>query len=296
MEVKVALTAFCNADCDRYSFLVKYLREKSIPFSVLETFSSRHIIIRFDSAMYLRKYRIKTLTAHYDRVTGTPGANDNGAAVFQLLLFAERLSKRKKPHNIQIIFTDDEESPENGKIENLGAFRLGSVFREKKIDNLLFIVFDMCGRGDTVIYSNSGKRMLMEKKGKDNSVYTKIKDVEPFITSFLLSVNNGFYITASAPFSDDIGFILNGFPAFQFSLLPWEEAVKFKNNSEAGNLKMDKEVFKSIMPVSWKPQHTANDTVETLEESAFTIISEILDGLVICNIPVNRSSGVKKNV
>ena len=62
-------------------------------------------------------------TAHYDRVEGSPGANDNSIAVFHLLRAASLLSKRKIS-SWMIIFTDKEEISAGESLEEQGSFSL----------------------------------------------------------------------------------------------------------------------------------------------------------------------------
>jgi len=112
----------------------------------------------------------KTVLVHYDRACApdgsfiTPGANDNSAAVFQVLRFAERLMRKEIPlpggiHNMRIFFTDGEElgasSVSGAKAQ--GAFALASLFRKLGIVNDDVFVLDGCGRGDVLAVSTAGK-------------------------------------------------------------------------------------------------------------------------------------------
>ncbi len=49
------------------------------------------------------------LSAHYDSVPSTPGANDNMAAVAALLVTADRLTVGPPPNDVIVLFTDGEE-------------------------------------------------------------------------------------------------------------------------------------------------------------------------------------------
>ena len=68
-----------------------------------------HILVHFASEAYNPRFKIKTVIAHYDRVAGSPGANDNSAADWQLMNWAVELEKATSFHNIRIFFTDGEE-------------------------------------------------------------------------------------------------------------------------------------------------------------------------------------------
>ena len=49
--------------------------------------------------------------AHYDSVTGTPGADDNASAVAVLLEISRELAKRRPKRTLRIVFYDCEEPP-----------------------------------------------------------------------------------------------------------------------------------------------------------------------------------------
>src|SRR5512133_707767 len=95
--------AFLAPDLDRCAFISAWLRAREIRHSVVELAGKRHIVVRFADDAYDPRFRMKTLVAHYDRSECpegpkwpqgnqcSSGANDNSAACFQLMLFAERL-------------------------------------------------------------------------------------------------------------------------------------------------------------------------------------------------------------
>lgn len=86
--------------------------------------------------------------AHYDAVPNVPGANDNGAAVIQLIEGAMRLQDSGKEPNIMFVFFDHEEI--------FGGYEMGSkMFCRQHIDNLpsQAVIFDVTGIGDTFFVS-----------------------------------------------------------------------------------------------------------------------------------------------
>jgi hypothetical protein len=86
--------------------------------------------------------------AHYDAVSDCPGANDNGAAVIQLIEAATVLQDSGKEPNITFCFFDHEEI--------FGSEVMGSkVYTQMHKDNLPLqaIIFDVTGIGTTFFVS-----------------------------------------------------------------------------------------------------------------------------------------------
>ena len=106
---------FIAPGCDRRTFLENLLKKAHIDFDPITTGDCVHLCVRFPSSAYNSLFKIKTVLVHYDRACApdgsfiTPGANDNSAAVFQVLRFAERLMRNEIPlpggvHNMRIFF------------------------------------------------------------------------------------------------------------------------------------------------------------------------------------------------
>jgi len=72
--------AFLEPSINRCAFIEAWLRARDIPHTAVDLAGKRHIVVRFDPASYDPRFRMKTLVAHYDRMPGSPGANDNSAA------------------------------------------------------------------------------------------------------------------------------------------------------------------------------------------------------------------------
>lgn len=293
---------FCRQDSDRYNFLINWLTREEISHNVIPTGDARHILIRLDKERpYLKRYYVKTLVAHYDRVSGSPGANDNSAAVLQLLYSVRMLKKLKYAHNMQIILTDKEELTPDQSLTNQGAYQLGRLFREKSINNCIFFIFDMCGIGDTLIYGQTGLQLLKSKEAKDSRYKKDVLHMEHFskvLSSLFLSFRNGEYFNINLLFSDDLGLLLNKYPSVQLSILPYEEAINVKKNLisvdstqwqdilDSGMLSEKyKDFIERFLPPSWKNNHSVHDKVETLTPSAFNLINEFIMELATFQIP-----------
>ena len=98
----VSFQKYIAHDCDRLSFLQGYLSDWGVDSSVLPLDGKKHLYVNFPSSSYNPMFKIKTIISHYDRVSGSPGANDNSFANFALADFAAELYKSKQAHNIRI--------------------------------------------------------------------------------------------------------------------------------------------------------------------------------------------------
>jgi len=306
-QMKDDIKHFCEPECNRYDFLTNWLTKEEITFSVLPTGSARHILIRLDKIRpYLKRFYVKTLVAHYDRVADSPGANDNSASVIQLLHTINRLRSLKFAHNIQIIFTDKEELSPGEPVVNQGSFQLAHLFREKKINNCIFFVFDMCGIGDTLISGRAGLQLLKLKYDSEVRYKKMYEDMFHFSSSLsdlFLQFRDGEFFNLNSLFSDDLGFLLNRYPSLQISVLPYEQAALMKQKYfnikdedwgkvlEKGMLSEEyKNFLKPLLPKSWDSNHQKNDSVDKLDPEAFEIIDEFIFELAKYQIPYGENN------
>jgi hypothetical protein len=289
-------SAFLAPNLDRCAFIDLWLRAREIPHTIVELAGKRHIVVRFATSSYDPRFRMKTLVAHYDRAAGSPGANDNSAACFQLMLFAERLMSAKYGcHNIRIFFTDGEEAAGTKGIAGQGAFALGSGFRKLKMTEDDVYVFDVCGRGDTLILSTAG----MECKGAVGKSLTAIHEKA---TRLAQVTANERWMRLFTPYSDNAGFLAAGIASQIITVLPHQEAETLERafiSESADQPKKSKKKhsvleacivknrydsentqgFSSIIPKTWQLMHTKDDSENTLNIEAFGLIAHFLDTL-----------------
>ena len=164
---------------DRLAFLQDYLSRRGVSSSVINIEEKKHLYVNFPSQSYNPQFKIKTLISHYDRVEGSPGANDNSAANFALAEFAVKVyekASRGRASNIRIFFTDGEELGEEG-VKSQGAFGLAELFRKLGIKNDDVFVFDACGRGTVPVLARAGIDALAGGKDlkKANPVFVRHK-------------------------------------------------------------------------------------------------------------------------
>ncbi len=98
-------------------------------------------------------------------------------------------------------------------------------------------------------------------------------------------------------FSDDLGFLLQGCRALQVSVLPWKEARDWKDRPARGQktaidpadgVHTIKESLINLPP-SWQNNHSPGDTVDKLEERAFTLMAGFLRDLSRYQLPLPQS-------
>jgi len=179
------------------------------------------------------------LTAHYDRVSGSPGANDNSAAVFQLLSAALRLGeqlKSAKNSRIEIpglrqwiiIFTDKEELQKGDGIQKQGSYSLAKKLKSWGLSKALIFNFDACGTGDTFVFSGTADYLI--KRNTKPGLYRAshiIKQLHEKAFEAVKKIHYNRAITLPVPFSDDAGFLRGGIPAQTITMLPASEAAPF---------------------------------------------------------------------
>jgi hypothetical protein len=227
---------FIAPDADRFTVLSEHIHKLGLNSAVISIEGNRHFFI-FPKGINLKqpaggsfpfqKQSPAILTAHYDRVPGSPGANDNSAAVFQLLGAALRLGKQGVDNWI-IIFTDKEELQNGEGIQKQGSYSLAKKLRSLGLGNARIFNFDACGSGDTFVFSNTVDYLLKKNKrpgfNRARATISRLREKVLGTASFLRFKKT---IVAPTPFSDDAGFLQGGIPVQTITMLPADEADAF---------------------------------------------------------------------
>jgi Zn-dependent M28 family amino/carboxypeptidase len=131
-----------TADLIRERFLAAGLKlvEQAVPSSAG---AGRNLIGRLPGAE--NPDRTWILGAHYDTVTGTPGADDNGIAVAGLLEAARLLSGRRFRDTIELVAWDLEEPQPWQPVITRGSRRMARQARAQKAQIEGVIVLEMIG-------------------------------------------------------------------------------------------------------------------------------------------------------
>jgi hypothetical protein len=165
------------------------------------------------------------MVAHYDRAAGSPGANDNSAAVFMLLEAALKM-REQDLRNWLIIFTDKEELSPGEGIREQGSFGLAKRLRETVLKDCRYYIFDACGTGDTLIISTMADHLMKNETGHEAARRRRTLKVlrdDALQTARNLMMER--VLLAPTPFSDDAGFLRAGLTAQTITVLPAEEAA-----------------------------------------------------------------------
>lgn len=276
-------------NADRFQVLVDFFERYRIPYTLITLKGHRHILIRFNNLAYDKNYVCKTFIAHYDRCGNSFAANDNSAACVQLSFFAYNLKSKNYAHNVQIIFTDAEELHKKS-IRTQGSFLLGLGLREinENRQGVIF-VFDMCGRGDCLVFSQAG--IFLREKVRTE----KIKLFQEIARN--VAKENGLpYMSLPTAFSDNAGLLASGNNAQLITVLPKKEATVFYDGLKALCKKMPAQNFyelikkgvieankktalDGIIPHTWKLMHSDGDTFESLNVEAFALMQRYFSAL-----------------
>ena len=247
---------FILPDCPRCDFIHNYLNRAGLETPVIQLEGKNHIYVKFPQNQYNSMFKIKTVIAHYDRFSGSPGANDNSAAVFCLMEWAAKLLKQPGFHNIRLIFTDGEELGNDG-VASQGAFALAALFRKLGILQEDVYVFDCMGRGEVPVLSET---VLPE--GTSRNFTARFSSLEARTQSLIQTGGGGKWFTLPCNYSDNASFIANGIPAVAVTMLPSNEVSM---------------VLRGQKPETWKKLHTPQDNLESLTPESFEIFHNILN-------------------
>lgn len=250
---------FISPSCDRMKFIQNYLNSLGLEAPVIQLNGKNHIYVKFPLTQYNSMFKVKTVIAHYDRASDTPGANDNSAAVFSILEWAGRLNQMKNFHNVRIIFTDGEEEGESG-VRDQGAFAVAELFRRLNILNDDIFVFDCMGRGTVPVICENNP-----PAAAGSTFINRITDLENKAEKITTKAAAGRWYKLPTSYSDNASFIANGIPAVAITMLPSDEIDAYTKLNQT--------------PQTWKLFHTPQDNFESLTPQAFEITRNILDNL-----------------
>jgi hypothetical protein len=224
---------FIAPEADRFAVLMDHIQKLGLNSLVISIEGNRHFFL-FPKRINLRLSTGAVfpfngespvvLTAHYDRVPGSPGANDNSAAVFQLLKAALKLDEMDIGDWI-VIFTDKEELQSGEGFMEQGSYSLAKKLRGLGLDNAQIFNFDACGTGEVFVFSGTTDYLLdkNEKPGfRQASQRAKKLRKKALDTARRLTLRH--VLSVPTPFSDDAGFLQGGLPAQTITMLPENEA------------------------------------------------------------------------
>jgi hypothetical protein len=227
---------FIAPGADRFGILISLTEELGLNAAVLSVNGNRHFFVfprgqkikpSGDGGFPFRGQSPVILAAHYDRVPGSPGANDNSAAVFHLLRTARRLEEINAADWI-IIFTDKEELAAGEGIRDQGSFTLAEKLKVWGLGSSRVFILDACGSGDTFIISNTTDFLLKnDERPGGRKTRQLIQDLRNHALRAARQLGLARVLLIPTPFSDDAGFLRAGIPAQTITMLPAEEAAPY---------------------------------------------------------------------
>jgi hypothetical protein len=280
---------FIALDADRFGLLKELLEETKLDFKVVTLSGNRHFFISSPPPEkdFLRR-RLTVLVAHYDRVPGSPGANDNSAGVFLLIQTALKLLAGKV-FNWLIIFTDKEELGPGESILNQGAYTLASGFKDAGLENAHVYSFDTCGAGDTLIISTTVELLLKGKgsnQGKEK-IRRSIQELRERALETARNLGMKKVLLVPTPFSDDAGFFRAGLAAQTITMLPSNECTRLvsvlRKNPVFADALVSREVQstqdRQLIPETWRSLNGPGDSYHRLTPRHFPTVLRFAQSL-----------------
>jgi hypothetical protein len=277
---------FIAPDADRYAILLERIETLRLNSAVIPVAGNRHIFIFPQGQKPLRSaggifpFRGTNpflFSAHYDRVSGSSGANDNSIAVFHLLSAASAFA-RKGIDRWMIVFTDKEELSPGESFEAQGSFTLAEKLKTWGLEKAKIYNFDACGSGGAFIFSTTTDLIL---KASDRPNIRKVRKAILSLRDHALATANFLrlekVLLAPTPFSDDVGFLRAGLAAQTVTMLPAQEADQYqallRSRPEFAELIISGGIREPAerrrLPETWRSLNNSGDTPSRLTPEFF---------------------------
>ena len=252
-----------RSNAEREAAVARYLESRGVPFSrhrfATPEGSGESFAVDLGSGD-----RVLVLCAHHDAVPGSPGANDNAAAVEILLSLMERLSPAiPRSLRVRLLFTACEE------LDYLGA---REYVREVGVSGVAPIVgvlsLELCGIGDSVVVWDA----------VPDTPFTKT--LRGALESLGLRSDETYHVVGRIPRfgSDHRAFAAAGLPAYGLTVVPSANAPALRQfifNPLWGGLR-----FLLRRPVPFDTYHTPRDSLATLEPRALDLTARALEAVI----------------
>lgn len=269
-------SAFLALDADRHEILLSALSDSGCEAKSQDIAGARFITV-FPQKLD-RNYRVKFISAHYDRVPGTVGALDNSAACYQLWRF---ICSGDEKFNTICLFTDMEEI-QGDDLTRQGSFLYGTELDARLKKQSVFLSLDITGRGDTLILSKAAEKLMGEQSSRAFTARKSLELSEEIFTH-LSSVLDCRQL--EIPFGEDLGFMLASLPAMCMTVLPKEEADDLENSQLLPPWASLRKPG-SKTPATWKYLHSPDDTPRLYTKSAFELMDRVLKRLGAWRAPL----------
>jgi len=243
----------------RQATLARYLAERKIPFTThrFATFEGRGENFAVDVG---GGDRVLVLIAHHDAVPGSPGANDNGAAVGILLHLLTRALLIAPSLRVRVLFPACEE---------LGYLGTRAYVRDVAATGVIGVLsLELCGIGDSLVVWDAG----------DETPF--LRNVGGVLGDLGLRRDEGWHQVGRIPVfgSDHRAFAAAGIPAYGFTIVPARQADALR----AFVLSPVRSALLHVVrrPVPFDTYHTPNDRGTTLETAALDRVAQALEAII----------------
>ena len=203
--------------------------------------------------------RVVVLIAHHDAVPGSPGANDNAAAVGILLHLLPRL-KVPPSLRVRLLFTAAEE---------LGYLGARVYVREVPLQNIAGVLsLELCGIGDSLVVWDVGPETDF------------LRRVTGALDGLGLRRDAGYHVVGRIPVfgSDHRAFAAAGIPAYGLSVVPFAQADALRRLVLSP---VRSALLHAIRrPPPFDTYHTSGDASSTLDPRALDLVVHALTAIV----------------
>jgi hypothetical protein len=249
-----------RSDPEREAAVGRYLAARGAEATVsrFRTFEGRGENFAVDVG---RGDRVLVLIAHHDAVPGSPGANDNAAAVGILLHALEGLERLVPPGlRVRLLFTAAEE------IGYLGA---RAYVREVGVAGVAGVLsLELCGVGDSVALWDAG----------DDTPF--LRGAAGALEGLGLRRDEDYHVVGRIPVfgSDHRAFAAAGVPSYGLTVVPRAEAEGLRRF-----------VFSPVRsallhavrrPPPFDTYHTARDRADTIQPAALDLVVRAVEAIV----------------
>jgi hypothetical protein len=205
--------------------------------------------------------RLLVLIAHHDAVPGSPGANDNAAAVGILLHLTGRLARTPPARlRVRLLFPAAEE---------LGYLGARAYVKETATAGIIGVLsLELCGIGDSlVIWDAEEETSFLRRVGDALERLGRRRD-------------ESYHIVGRIPVfgSDHRAFAAAGVPAYGLSVVPAREAEalrRFVLSPRRGALRL-----LARRPPPFDTYHTSRDSFATIDPAACDAVVAALEAII----------------
>ena len=237
-----------RSNAERQAAVASYLERGDLPFA-RQPFSSFEGRGENFSVEIGSGERVLILIAHHDAVPGSPGANDNAAAVGILLHLLGRLA-RTPPSKLRVrfLFTAAEE---------LGYLGARAYVKEMAPAGIVGVLsLELCGIGDSlVIWDAEQDAAFLRRVGGALERLGRRRD-------------ESYHVVGHIPVfgSDHRAFAASGIPAYGLTVVPGREAEALRRFVLGPGLRRLRQLVRR--PPPFDTYHTSRDALATLDPAA----------------------------